>query len=203
LTDAVDPPAKATTPKSRRLQVLEAVSWAATGIGVIFVAIQMYQAQQDRQVDAALELAAQFAGLELSDQRRVLARVYLENEAELAMLQRAVMTPEALAELVEKRLLTSSHDDPTTRDAETTARRLAVLEISDTFDRIALCALDGGGWFSGPRCDEGVIASYFCDYAQGFHTLYGAYLRKISSSFGSDTGAGVRRLAESELCKEY
>lgn len=208
-----------------RILSLDVMQFVAFSFAAIFALFELTLTRIDRRVDASLDYATRFTEGKIAEQRRLLDRAWYarakefqearaaypiqEGQQEIAFaqafLQTQILNPEsAIQDRTRQTDLPPQGDE--VADA-TIDLRLAIAEIADTLDQMALCVTppcDLGicTWFS--RCEASTAREHFCTYTLSFTNLYAHVLEDIERDFRTPPlGEEARKFAAEPACLAF
>lgn len=180
-----------------------ALQFAALVIAGGWAVFLLLQAATERRIDNALGYAAQLSDGRTGDARHLLDQIWYSQPEAVKSLRRqlADLPPTLWTGAIQQFVaVTILPGNETHGPVEVT---LAIADIADTLDQIALCATDCKGLlcWRGAQCHEETSRDLFCGYAGSFHLLYGDVLREIRMTYGN-AGLGTKsaEFSKGEIC---
>jgi hypothetical protein len=185
------------------IKALQLVVLVAAGSFAIF---ELTLTRYDRRVDASLAFAERFTEGAIAEQRRLLDRAWYAHAEDVAALQQlggsgGAATLELFQAFFRREILQGAEA------ADEIDLKLAIAEIADTLDQVALCVnppgCSGLGCSFLARCDETTARQHFCGYSSSFTNLYAPVLEEIQEDLGTaELGVAARDFATSTECQE-
>jgi hypothetical protein len=183
------------------IKVIQLIALLAAGSFALF---ELTLTRLDRRVDASLQYAERFTEGAVAEQRRTLDRAWYARAADVSAL-RQVTSSEAPSALAAFQAFFRRDILRANNGANEVTLKLAIAEIADTLDQLALCVQppDCSPWCAiRARCDAATARQHFCEYALSFTNLYEAVLEEIQQELGTaELGVSARLFATSKECQ--
>lgn len=173
----------------KRLANIETAQFVALVIAGAYAVFELSLTRVDRHVDTAMSLVQAFSQGQLGENRRFLNDRWYSHWDDVRLLQEAGYgaTSAPIQAFVTHTIIGELGPDGQKEF------RLAVAEITDSLDRLAICAEPPLNWdifnmFA--QCDPKTTNQSICEYATSFHDLYGPIIDETRSTLGNG-GLGV------------
>ena len=183
------PPGSTSGRSLKRLANIETAQFIALILAGAYAVFELSLTRIDRHVDTAMSLVQGFSQGQLGANRRFLNDRWYSHWDDVRLLQEAGygVTSAPIQAFIENTIL---------GELDTTGQkelRLAIAEITDSLDRLAICAeppfnRDIFDMFA--QCDPETTNQSICEYATSFHELYGPLIEDTRNTLGNG-GLGV------------
>ncbi|MEQ8919830.1 MAG: hypothetical protein RIE60_03430 [Roseovarius sp.] len=197
----------------RRSGLWGAAQFVALVVAGAWGVFLLVQSATERKIDNALQYATQLSEGRTGEARHLLDRLWYsqpENvrkfRGQLALLPPDMRNasgkergkPDPVRAFVHQWIL------PGNEEIGPVDVQLAIADIADMLDQVALCATECEGLlcWRGAQCHEETTRDLFCGYTRSFHRLYGGELDNIRATYGN-VGLGLASAAfqEDPQCK--
>lgn len=174
---------------SRQLLNMQTAQFMALVIAGFYAVFELRLSRVDRHVDTAMSLVQNFSEGQLGENRRLLNDRWYSHWEEVQLLQEAGYGASSLPiQDFIRRTIIGGLDAEGQKEV-----RLAIAEITDSLDRLAICTQTPFNWriFSMfAQCDPDTTNESICEYASSFHELYAPVIRETRETLGNG-GLGV------------
>lgn len=173
----------------KRLVNIEVAQFIALVLAGIYAVFELSLARADRHVDTAMSLIQEFSQGQLGKNRRLLNDRWYSHWDDVQLLQEAGYgASSAPVQAFVKTTILGGLGPSGQKEV-----RLAVAELTDSLDRLAICAkppfnLSLFNMFA--QCDPETTNQSICDYAASFHELYGTLIDETRNTLGN-AGLGM------------
>ncbi|MCV2893434.1 hypothetical protein [Lentibacter sp. XHP0401] len=174
---------------AKRLANLETAKFIALILAGTYAVFELSLTRIDRHVDTAMSLVQEFSQGQLGENRRFLNDRWYTHWDDVRLLQEAGYgATSAPIQAFIRNTIVGELGQAGQKEV-----RLAIAELTDSLDRLAICAKppfnrDMFNMFA--QCDPKTTNQSICEYATSFHELYGPLIDETRDTLGS-SGLGV------------
>lgn len=174
---------------TKRLVNIETAQFGALIIAGVYAVFELSLTRIDRHVDTAMTLVQAFSQDQLGENRRLLNDLWYSHWDEVRLLQEAGYGATSIPiQAFVRNTIVGELDAVGQKDV-----RLAIAEITDSLDRLAICArspfnLNLFNMFA--QCDPKTTNQSICEYAKSFYELYAPLIEETRDTLGNG-GLGV------------
>ncbi|WP_324755164.1 hypothetical protein [Roseovarius sp. Pro17] len=173
----------------KRLANIETAQFIALILAGTYAVFELSLTRTDRHVDTAMSLVQEFSQGQLGENRRFLNDRWYSYWDDVRLLQEAGYGAASapIQAFIENTII--GELDPTGQKEA----RLAIAEITDSLDRLAICAeppFNLGIFNMFAQCDPETTNQSICEYATSFHELYGPLIDETRNTLGNG-GLGI------------
>lgn len=202
-----DPEPARKGPSSRRvvqrLANVETARLIALIVAGAYAVFELSITRIDRHVDTAMSLVRDFSQGQLGENRRLLNDRWYSHWDDVQLLQEAgyATSSQPIQAFVRNTIVGELN---ATGQKEI---RLAIAEIADSLDRVAICAeppFNLGLFNMFAQCDPKTINQSICEYAASFHALYGPLIEETRDTLGNGgLGVALAQFVEEGTCHRW
>ncbi len=163
---------------------LQLVALVVAGAWAVFL---LLQSATERRIDNALQYATQLSEGRTGEARHLLDRLWYSQPENVRKIRSgvAILPKDMQAGPIQSFVadwIAPGNDSVGPVDVQ-----LAIADIADVLDQVALCATECEGLlcWRGAQCHEETTRDLFCGYSGSFHLLYGAELERIRETYGN------------------
>ncbi|MCK8482947.1 hypothetical protein MUY21_02760 [Aliiroseovarius sp. S2029] len=173
----------------KRLANIETAQFIALILAGAYAVFELSLTRVDRHVDTAMSLVQEFSQGQLGENRRFLNDRWYSHWEDVRLLQEAGYgASSAPIQAFIENTIVGELDQAGQKEF-----RLAIAEITDSLDRLAICAkppFNLGVFNMFAQCDPKTTNHAICEYATSFHELYGPMIDETRTTLGNG-GLGI------------
>ncbi|MZR11434.1 hypothetical protein GQE99_00110 [Maritimibacter sp. DP07] len=187
----------------KRLAKIETAQFIALMIAGAYAVFELTLTRIDRHVDTAMSLVQEFSQGQLGENRRLLNDRWYSHWDDVRLLQEAGYgaTSAPIQAFVTNTIV---------GELGASGRkeiRLAIAEITDGLDRLAICAkppFNHAAFNMFAQCDPKTTNQSICDYATSFFELYGPLIEETRNTLGNGSlGVALEEYVTEGTCYRW